>query len=71
MRTTYFEHDDILVLRMVDKPIVREVSQDCVLRDDVSRCGGAPLDDYLSSGTVCFSDRAQLALAGSERAVLL
>lgn len=28
MKTTYFEDDDILVLRMTDKPIVREVSQD-------------------------------------------
>lgn len=28
MKTTYFEDDDILVLHMADKPIVREVSQD-------------------------------------------
>ena len=28
MRTTYFDEDDILVLRLSDKPIVREVSQD-------------------------------------------
>lgn len=28
MRTTYYEADDILVLHMSDKPIVREVSQD-------------------------------------------
>ncbi len=28
MKTTYFQDDDILVLRMADKPIVREVSQD-------------------------------------------
>lgn len=28
MKTTYDEADDILVLRMADKPIVREVSQD-------------------------------------------
>lgn len=28
MKTTYFQDDDILVLRVADKPIVREVSQD-------------------------------------------
>jgi len=28
MKTTYHEEDDILVLHMEDKPIVREVSQD-------------------------------------------
>lgn len=28
MRTDYYEDDDILVLHVVDKPIVREVSQD-------------------------------------------
>ena len=28
MKTSYFEADDILVLHMSDKPIVREVSQD-------------------------------------------
>lgn len=28
MKTTYFQDDDILVLHMADKPIVREVSQD-------------------------------------------
>jgi hypothetical protein len=28
MRTTYFEADDTLVIRLSDKPIVREVSQD-------------------------------------------
>jgi len=28
MRTTYYEADDILVIHMSDKPIVREVSQD-------------------------------------------
>lgn len=28
MKTTYFRDDDILVLHMADKPIVREVSQD-------------------------------------------
>lgn len=28
MKSTYYEADDILVLRMEDKPIVREVSQD-------------------------------------------
>ncbi|WP_420468112.1 DUF2283 domain-containing protein [Panacagrimonas sp.] len=28
MKTTYYEADDILVLRMDNKPIVREVSQD-------------------------------------------
>ena len=28
MKTTYDEADDILVLHMADKPIVREVSQD-------------------------------------------
>lgn len=28
MKTTYFEADDILVLHMEDKPIVREVSRD-------------------------------------------
>ena len=28
MKTTYYEADDILVLHMEDKPIVREVSQD-------------------------------------------
>lgn len=28
MKTTYFETDDILILHMEDKPIVREVSQD-------------------------------------------
>ena len=27
MRTTYFDEDDILVIRLSDKPIVREVSQ--------------------------------------------
>ena len=28
MHTTYFAEDDILVLRLSDKPIAREVSQD-------------------------------------------
>jgi len=28
MRTTYDENDDILVLHLADKPIVKEVSQD-------------------------------------------
>jgi Protein of unknown function (DUF2283) len=28
MRTTYYDEDDILVLHLSDKPIVREVSQD-------------------------------------------
>jgi hypothetical protein len=28
MRTTYFDDDDILVIHLSDKPIVREVSQD-------------------------------------------
>ena len=28
MRTTYFDEDDILVIRLSDKPISREVSQD-------------------------------------------
>jgi hypothetical protein len=28
MRTTYFDADDILVVRLSEKPIVREVSQD-------------------------------------------
>ncbi|MBU0621678.1 MAG: DUF2283 domain-containing protein [Gammaproteobacteria bacterium] len=27
MRTTYFDEDDILVIHLSDKPIVREVSQ--------------------------------------------
>jgi hypothetical protein len=28
MKTTYFEEDDTLVIRLSDKPIVREMSQD-------------------------------------------
>jgi hypothetical protein len=28
MRTTYYDDDDILVIRLSDKPIIREVSQD-------------------------------------------
>lgn len=28
MHATYFDEDDTLVLRLSDKPIVREVSQD-------------------------------------------
>jgi hypothetical protein len=28
MKTTYYDDDDILVLHLSDKPIVREVSQD-------------------------------------------
>lgn len=28
MHTTYYDEDDILVIRLSDKPIVREVSQD-------------------------------------------
>jgi hypothetical protein len=28
MRTTYYEDDDILMMHLSDKPIVREVSQD-------------------------------------------
>jgi uncharacterized protein YuzE len=28
MQTTYFETDDILVIRVCDKPIAREASQD-------------------------------------------
>lgn len=28
MKTTYFEDDDTLVVRLSDKPVVREVSQD-------------------------------------------
>lgn len=28
MRTTYFDEDDTLVIRLSEKPIVREVSQD-------------------------------------------
>ena len=29
MRTTYYDDDDILVIHLSDKPITREVSQDC------------------------------------------
>jgi len=28
MKTTYYDEDDTLVIRLSDKPIVREVSQD-------------------------------------------
>jgi hypothetical protein len=28
MRTTYYDEDDIMVIHLSDKPIVREVSQD-------------------------------------------
>jgi hypothetical protein len=28
MQTTYYEDDDILVLKLSDKPIAREISQD-------------------------------------------
>lgn len=28
MHTTYYDEDDILVIRLSDKPIVREVSED-------------------------------------------
>ena len=28
MKTTYFDDDDTLVVRLSDKPVVREVSQD-------------------------------------------
>ena len=28
MRTTYYDDDDILVVRLSDKPVCREVSQD-------------------------------------------
>ena len=28
MKLTYFDEDDILVMRLTEKPIVREVSQD-------------------------------------------
>ena len=28
MKTTYFDADDTLVIRLSDKPVVREVSQD-------------------------------------------
>ena len=28
MRTTYYDDDDILVIHLSDKPVVREVSQD-------------------------------------------
>ena len=28
MKTTYFDDDDTLVIRLSDKPVVREVSQD-------------------------------------------
>ncbi len=28
MRTTYYDEDDILVIRLSDKPVTREVSQD-------------------------------------------
>jgi hypothetical protein len=28
MRTTYYDEDDILVIQLSDKPILREVSQD-------------------------------------------
>jgi len=28
MRTTYYDEDDIMVIRLSDKPVVREVSQD-------------------------------------------
>jgi hypothetical protein len=28
MRTTYYDDDDILVIRLSDKPVCREVSQD-------------------------------------------
>lgn len=28
MLTTYYEEDDILVLRLADKPVTRELSQD-------------------------------------------
>jgi hypothetical protein len=28
VRTTYYDEDDIMVIRLSDKPVVREVSQD-------------------------------------------
>lgn len=28
VKTTYFDDDDILVIRLSDKPVVREISQD-------------------------------------------
>lgn len=28
MKTTYYDDDDTLVIRLSDKPVVREVSQD-------------------------------------------
>jgi hypothetical protein len=28
MHTTYYDEDDIMVIRLSDKPVVREVSQD-------------------------------------------
>ena len=28
MKITYYDEDDILVIRLADKPVVREVSQD-------------------------------------------
>ncbi len=57
MKTTYFDDDDTLVIRLSDKPIVREVSQDwnthiayaadgTVVETvilDAARCGAWPL----------------------------
>ena len=57
MKTTYFDDEDILVIRLSDKPVVREVSQDwnthvsfaadgSVVETvilDAARCGAWPL----------------------------
>jgi len=57
MKTTYFEDDDTLVIRLSDKPVVREVSQDWNTHDsyaadgtvvetvilDAARCSAWPL----------------------------
>ena len=41
MRTTYYDEDDILVIRLSDKPIVREVSQDWATHISYAEDGSA------------------------------
>lgn len=55
MRTTYYDEDDILVIHISDKPIVREVSQDWNTHISCAEDGTAVeivLLDALASGVL-------------------
>lgn len=52
MKITYFDEDDILVIRLAEKPVVREVSQDW--RTHISYAGdGTVVETVILEASQC------------------